>query len=155
MSKIKIKIIDKIDNIEQNIIYPITKFIRYTELIEKLPTFYPIMKKESFILNFSFDFLGRKIAVEDYSNYILNNENIEILIEPAPPLYLLYISSKENIKTSYKLKDLYKYYNEELKNKQAFIYQETGLKKKLLDVLIPHNFFYNQCVNRMTSKYYY
>lgn len=154
MWRAKIKIIDEIVDIEQIVSYPIWGIIRYLDLLEKLHTFYPIEKYNNFVLKFSFYFSGNKIPVDDLTNYILNNECIEIKISSSPPLYYLEISS-EKIKSSYDIKELYKYYFENLKDCEVFLFEENKGKYKLLDVLISEDLFYNHCIDRLISRYYY
>jgi hypothetical protein len=159
MWKIKIKIVDEISNLEENIIYPIQQIFRYFDLLEILHKIYPIAKYDTCIIKFSFYFNDKKIVVDDYSNYILNNESIEISIsrrqESPSPLYLYHLLFNDKFKSSYDIKELYKYYFENLKNFDVFLIEEKNGKRKLLDVLISKNLFYNRCVNRMISKYYY
>ncbi len=153
MWKANLKIIDEIQNIKKNIIYNFYPIIRYFNLLQELPTLYGIYDCK---IEFNFEYLGKKVVIDDLSKYILNNDIIEIILKPKEKLYYLQDGiSKEIIKSSYRTKDLYEFYQKELKDTidcEVLLIRED---KKLLDVWFPPNFFYNRCVNRLVHKYNY
>jgi len=151
-----LNIIDEIGNLKRNSIYKFNRISRYFNLLAEFDSIYPITKYKRFLIVFSFKYEGKNILVDDLTKFILPKDIIEIRITLPDPLYYLVDSiSLEKIRSSYNIKELYKYYLEKKDeiDCEIFILKENNGKTKLIDVLIEPNYIYNQCVNRLIFKY--
>ena len=80
MWKANLTIIDEIANEEKKLIYRFSKICRYFNLLFDLNSHYPISEYISCDIFFTFQYLEQKIYIDDLTKYILNNDNIEIIL---------------------------------------------------------------------------
>jgi len=155
MWKANIKIVDNVNNVQKEIIYEFKNLIQYLHLFNDLPNLYdPPCRCE---IVFVFNYLDKREIVTNLERYILNGDQIEIVIKREIPLYMLcdcktgdVIQSHENIK------ELYKIYNESLidvMDCEILLIRRCGGKMKLIDVLDSPKRHYNECLNRLIHRY--
>lgn len=146
-----LKIFDMVQNQEYNFIYKMKKITKYIDLYRDLQNILKYHVRSSQI-EFTFDYLDKKIQVDDWNKYVLNRDVIEIRIKNAPIVYSLIDSFSQNIIiTSLKIDELYQYYQKYLRKHDCAVLIKSD--QSLLDVLENPDNYKNRCINRLIHKY--
>ena len=111
-----LKLIDLIRKRQYNIVYKMKKITKYIDLYRDLSNILKAIGYESCVyrptqIDFTFDYLNKKIQVDDWNKYVLNRDVIEIRLTNVPKIYSLIDSfNGKIIITSLKVEEIYKYY---------------------------------------------
>lgn len=150
----KIKIIDNVHCVEKEILYEFPHFITYLYLFNELPNLYNTNVKSEVTMYFIY--LGKRENVTNLEKYILNGDEIEIVLNRELPIYMLCDSKTgDMIHSSRNIKDLYKIFYENVYDCEIFLISRCGADFKLVDVLDLGIRHYNDCVNRLIHRYNY
>lgn len=140
---------------------------KYIHLYQDLPDIlvnlgYPQkLIKDSSQVSFDFEYLNKKVFVDDWDKYILQNEKISITVSPIPvPSYVLVDSFQDDkLVVSTDLQELYKYcYKCNFNSIHPVLIYVTDIKlnkTRLLDVIENPKAHLNACINRLIHKYNY
>ncbi len=145
-----IKIIDTVKNRENIIGYITDKSKKYSDLFTDIRDIYPEYEDGS---NISLLLVasGQKRVIREFERYIRYGDVIELIISKS--VYLLCDCSGREIKTSTNIKDLYEYYYTLALNYEVFIIKMENKDIFLIDVLDSSAKYYNDCVNRLVTRY--
>lgn len=153
--KADVKIVDNVNGVVKNIEYRFNKISKYIYLFNELENLYDPKCKCSIII-YSI-FLEQKRIVNNLDKYILNGDQIEIVLNLEVPVYMLTdIKSGDVIKSDKNMKTLYKLYYEHLENTmdcELLLIRRYAGKLSLIDVLDSPRRHYNECLNRLIHKY--
>ena len=97
------------------------------------------------------------MSIDDWNNYILNRDIIQIVIfDPRMYYYGLYTTGGVKLMVSKNIKTIYDDIKMEFVRQTLLIYliNESGIQLKLIDVLDNPKVYYNQVVNRLVHNYY-
>ncbi len=145
-----IKIIDTVKNRENIIGYITDKCKKYSDLFTDIRDIYPEYEDGSNI-TLLLVVSGRKLIIREFDRYIRYGDVIELIISKS--VYLLCDCSGREIKTSTNIKDLYEYYYTLTLNYEVFIVKLENKDIFLIDVLDSSAKYYNDCVNRLVTRY--
>ena len=153
MSKFDLNIIDKIRDKEDYVEYKSSKCLKFRDLFSLIPKIYPDYKEERGEENITLLFLydGKKKLIREFNLYIRNGDTIEIVISSAS--YLLCDVQGFEIKHSENINHLYSTYLQLAIPYEVFIVKIENDKLFLVDVLDSGLRRYNECVNRLISRY--
>jgi len=154
MWKAFLKIKDHVNYLEKTIEYKFYKVTTYLNLFHDLSLIYPKYRKE-YEIEFRFNYLENSTLIDDLNKYILNNDEIEVIINPCKPVYYLYDPIfKDEIVQSYYAKKLYEYADKNIEG-EILLYVKRGYIHKLVDVLTKPDYYKSECINRLMKKYNY
>ena len=154
-----LKIIDLIQNKREDVIYKMRKIVKYKDLYYNLANIlksvgYKETKYRPTQISFTFDYLDKKILVDDWNKYVLNNDVIEIRLIEVPKIYSLADSYNGlTIISSLKIEKIYNHYNQHFKKYDWPIFVKCD--DSLLDVLENPENRLNRCINRLIHRYTY
>lgn len=149
MSKIYFNIIDKIRDKEDYIEYTSKKCIKFKDLFTLIWYLYPNYAGENITLLFLQN--ERRKIIRDLNLYIRDFDTIEIVISYAS--YLLCDVHGYSIEQNENINDLYSVYIHHNITYEVFIVKIENDKLYLIDVLDSGIHRYNECVNRLISRY--
>ena len=154
-----LKLIDMIQKRQYNVVYKMKKITKYIDLYRDISNILKAIGYKNCAyrptqINFTFDYLNKKIQVDDWNKYVLNRDVIEIRLIEAPKIYSLIDSfNGKIIITSLKVEELYKYYQKYLRKYDCAILIKCD--NSLLDVLDNSENYKNRCINRLIHRYKY
>ena len=151
MLKFDVNIIDKIRNKEDYIQYTNQRCLKFKDLFELIWKLYPDYGGENMTVLFVFE--GGKKLIREFNLYIRNGDTIEIILSKSS--YYLCDVQGFHIAQSDVISNLYTEYRAISIPYEVFIVKIEYDQLYLVDVLDSGVQRYNECVNRLISRYNY
>ena len=151
MLKFDVNIIDKIRNKEDYIQYTNRRCLKFKDLFELIWKLYPDYEGENMTLLFVFG--GSKKLIREFNLYIRNGDIIEIILSSSS--YFLCDIQGFQIEQNDKISNLYVKYHILAIPYEVFIVKIEYDQLYLVDVLDSGKQRYNECINRLISRYNY
>ena len=151
MLKFDVNIIDKIRNKEDFIQYTNRRCLKFKDLFELIWKLYPAYEGENMTVLFVFE--GGKKLIREFNLYIRNGDTIEIILSRSS--YFLCDVQGFQIEQSDVISNLYNSYSLLHIPYEVFIVKIEYDQLYLVDVLDSGKQRYNECVNRLISRYNY
>ena len=138
-------------NKEDYIQYTSKNCLKFKDLFELIWKLYPDYERENITLLFVFG--GSKKLIREFNLYIRNGDIIEIILSPSS--YFLCDIQGFQIEQSDKISNLYVKYHILAIPYEVFIVKIEYDQLYLVDVLDSGVQRYNECINRLISRYNY
>jgi hypothetical protein len=150
MWKVHFNIVDKIREREDYAEYILKNSIKFRDIFDMIGRLYPEYQDgENITLLLYHE--GKKKLVREFDLYIRVADTIEIIISRES--YFLCNVQGYEIESSENIGDLYVIYHRLNLSCELFIVKIENDKLFLVDVLDSGSHFYNDCVNRLISRY--
>lgn len=152
MLKINFNVIDKIRGKEDYIQYLPKKFIKFKDIYDLMWQLCPEYGRENGeTVTLLFLYEGKKRLIREFNRYIRDEDTIEIIISQSS--YLLCDVQGYEIEQSENINDLYFTYRFLNITYEVFIVKIENQKLFLVDVLDSGIRRYNECINRLITRY--
>ena len=153
-----LNIIDEVNCLETNIMYKFYKVSTYAKILKDLHIIYP-KYRSIFKASVTYHYMDNSFLIENYDKYLLAGDRISIRISYSFPIYFLFdVISTSIIKKSRTTEELYNFFLQNLymnSDCELLMYQKTGMRVRLIDVLDSPIHHQNRCIDRLIKKYNY